>query len=254
MRRREKFVVLAVLLGVLMWVVQLVPLEWRHIVIAGFGVIAYFGSALVLREDLQPREWLTVLPVPAMYVVVVSQFYFLLPDNFWSRIFILGFFALGMYIILLAANIFSVAKGRTIALLNTAQSAMLFFSMLMVLLGVNTIWSFFQPFHINALMLAVVVWPLTISILWGVEVDKLSRELVALTTAVTFLMVSFGTILSFIPLEQWHAALLLMSFYYLVIGVVTMFLRDKLFHKVVGEYTLIAVFIGVMLLIFMPWK
>lgn len=240
-----------------MWVVQLISPEWRQIAIIVFGLIAYFGSAIVLKEDLQKREWLTVLPVPVVYVVVMSLFYFFLPESFWSRIVVLGLFALGMYIILLSANIFLVAKERTIALLNTAQSAILLLSMLMMLFGVNTIWSAYQPYYayVNPAFLVAFSWPLTLNIFWSVKLEeKVTKELIALTTGATFLIVSFGAILSFLPLQSWHVALLLMSFYYLMTGVVTMFLRDKLFHRVVSEYILIAVFLAIAFFIFFPWK
>ncbi|MDR0463026.1 MAG: hypothetical protein LBG64_02300 [Pseudomonadales bacterium] len=255
MRRREKFVILSVLLGVLLWVVQLVPPDLRYYAIGVFGILTYFGSALVLREDLQGFEWVTILPFPTMYSLIVSAFYFLLPDNFWSMIGILGFFSLGMYAILLSSNIFSVAKGRTIALLNAAQSISLFFAMLISLLSINTIFSSHFPYYINGLLIFLTHLPLTLTIAWSVNLEsKISREIVGLSLGVTILMVQFGVILSFLPLNVWNIALLLMSLYYLLLGVMQNFLREKLFKHTVGEYALLAGFICLMLIILFPGK
>jgi hypothetical protein len=148
-----------------------------------------------------------------------------------------------------------VAKERTIALLNTAQSSMLFVSLLLTLLGVNVIWSFNQPFYFIAAALFGLCFFLTLGMFWSINLEeKVTREVLGLTIGVTFLMVTFGVILAFLPLEDWHASLLLMSFYYLVLGVVTMSLKEKLFAKSVGEYGLIAAFVILMFLILFPWK
>ena len=141
MRRRERFILLAILLSACLYVIQLVPVEWRFLAVGGFGALTYFLSALGLKDDLQFHEWFTILPFPATYSVAMGSFYFLLPDSFFSKIAILVVFGLGMYAIFLTCNIFSVSKERSIQLHNAAKTIALFITMLTSLFLMNTLFS-----------------------------------------------------------------------------------------------------------------
>ena len=79
MRRREKFIIVSILLSLGLLATQYVPISWRYGAIALFALISYFMSAWALSEDLQAREWLTILPLPVFYAAAVALFYFLLP-------------------------------------------------------------------------------------------------------------------------------------------------------------------------------
>ena len=79
MRRREKFVIAAALLGLGLFLVQFISLEYRYWAILLFSFVSYLISAWALAEDLQKFEWITILPFPTLYAGGVSLFYFLLP-------------------------------------------------------------------------------------------------------------------------------------------------------------------------------
>ena len=141
MRRREKFVIVSVLLSLSLLATQYIPLDWRYLATAIFFIISYLSSAWALSDDLHSHEWLTIVPFPALYASSVSLFYFLLPEMFWSRLVIIAIFGVGMYALFLTSNIFSVAKGRTIQLLYAAHAVALFFIMITSLLFNNVIFS-----------------------------------------------------------------------------------------------------------------
>jgi len=65
MRRREKFVLSAILLSLGLLSVQYISLDWRFGGVLIFTILAYFVSAWALSDDLQRFEWLTILPLPA---------------------------------------------------------------------------------------------------------------------------------------------------------------------------------------------
>ena len=122
MRRREKFVIAAIVLSVFLFFVQYTSLEWRYWVMAGFMVISYLISLWCLSDDLQRHERITIVPLPALYAGAVGLFYFLLPESLISKVLVLVMFGIGMYALFLTSNIFSVAKGRTIQLLHAAHA------------------------------------------------------------------------------------------------------------------------------------
>lgn len=255
MRRRERFVFFALLLGLLFWLIQLVPMEWRYWAIGGFGLFTYLASALVLRDDLQIREWFVILPFIAIYSLTMGAFYFLLPDNFWSTIIILGLFVLGMYSLFLTANIFSVAKGRTIQLTNAAQSIALFFATFISLLGSQIIFSFYLPFYFNAPIIFAFHLPLLLTITWSVNLeDKISAKVWQLSFFGALIMAEFALIFSFLPIAVWNIALLMMSIFYLILGICQTYLREKFFKTAINEYLFLTGFIILMFVLFFPGK
>src|SRR3989339_1082421 len=104
MRRREKFILSSLFLSLALFGIQLVPLEFRVLAIALFFFLTYAVSAWALFEDLNGAEWFMIVPFPGMYAVAVSLFYYLLPENIWSKLAILGIFGVGMYALYLTAN------------------------------------------------------------------------------------------------------------------------------------------------------
>ena len=256
MRPRERFILTAILLGALLWVTQLVPINWRYSAIIGLSIITCLVAAWALRNNLKWRHWLTFLPLPAIYSLVIGQFYFLLPTNFWSMIFILALFAIGMYTLLLTGNIFLVTQqGRTIQLTRAAQNIALFFAIIISLLGVQVIFSFAWPFYLNFGLVFLLHFPLVLDIVWSVNInEKLSWELFNLTFLATLIISEIALALSFLPLQAWHIALLIMSIFYLILGILQVFLSAKLFRQALNEYIALAVFIVIMYIAFFPGK
>jgi len=254
-RRREKFVLWAVVLSFCLLVVQYMSLEWRYVAVAGFTLITYFVTAFVLYEDLQPHEWLTVVPRPALYSLAVGLFYFLLPENLVTRIVIVAMFGIGMYALFLTSNIYAVAKGRTIQLVHAAYAVELLFSLIMSLLLTNTIFSLRLPFMFTAGLVGLAHAPIIFMSLWAVRLEKeISREVWSLTILLSLLVMEFALILTFIPFSIWYYALFIMSFLYICLSVLRSQLMGRLFRRALTEYILVAAFVLVLFLSFLPWK
>lgn len=255
MRRREKFVVAAVLLSLALLGVQYVPLEYRYWAVSVLALAAYGLSAWALSDDLQRHEWLTIVPMPALYSLAVGLFYFLLPASWMSRVIILGVFAVGMYALYLCSNIFSVAKGRTIQLLHAAHTITTFMTLVTSILFLNTIFSLKLPFWLNGGLVAITHWPILFVSLWSVRLEhNISRELLGATTLLTLLVVELAVVFSFIPFSVWHISLLLMSVLYVGLGLLQSHLRGRLFDRTLTEYSLVGGFILVVFLLLFPAK
>ena len=255
MRRREKFIIVSILLSLGLLATQYVPISWRYGAIALFALISYFMSAWALSEDLQAREWLTILPLPVFYAAAVALFYFLLPELLVSRLAILAIFGIGMYALLLTANIFSVAKGRTIQLLYAAHAIALFFTMIISLLLTNTIFSLRLPFYANALLVGAAHFLLILMSLWSVKLDpSVDQQLVAYSALFTLILMEFAICFSFLPMQIWHISLFIMSLVYVGLSLFQNLLQGRLFKNTATEYALVSIFIILAFILIFPGK
>lgn len=255
MRRREKFVLAAAVLSFGLLLVQYVGLEWRYVALGVFMLATYLVSAWALSSDLSAHEWLTILPFPALYAGSVSLFYFLLPSAVLTRVMILALFGIGMYALFLTSNIFSVAKGRTIQLLYAAHAVGLFFTLVTSMLFTNAVFSLRMPFYANALLVGLVHWPLIMMSLWSVKLEPMiSQTVLAFSLVLTLVLAELVILFSWLPLPAWHVALFVMGILYIGLGVLQSHLRERLFQNTSNEYSLVAIFLGLIFLVLMPWK
>jgi hypothetical protein len=255
MRRREKFVIASILLSLGLLGVQFVPLDFRYLAVLGLAVSSYFISAWALSDDLRRFEWATILPFPTLYASAIGLFYFLLPENIVSRFTVLGVFGIGMYALFLTSNIFSVAKGRTIQLLHAAHAVGLLFTLITSLFFTNTIFSLRLPFYLNGLLVGVTHFPLIMMSLWSVELEqRISKDVITFSLVTTLILIEISIILSFFPISIWNYSLLIMSLMYIALGILHNFLRGILFENTMREYSLVAVFIGLVFALIFPWK
>lgn len=255
MRRREKFVIAAIVLSLGLLGIQLVPLDFKYFAVFGLAGFTYMISAWALSDDLQAFEWASILPFPTLYTTAIGLFYFLLPENILSRFIILGVFGIGMYALFLTSNIYSVAKGRTIQLLHAAHAIGLLFTLLTSLFFSNTIYSLKLPFYLNGLLIGASHFPLVFMSLWSIKLEqKISQELVIFSAMLTLLLIELAVILSFFPLGVWNYALLLMSMLYIMLGILHNYLRGVLFGNTLREYSLVGLFVGMVFFLIFPWK
>jgi len=255
MRRREKFIIVSVLLSLGLLATQYVPIDWRYVAIGIFALISYLMSAWALSDDLQIYEWLTILPLPVLYASSVALFYFLLPEVLLSRLAILAVFGVGMYALFLTANIFSVAKGRTIQLLYAARAIALFFTMIISLLLTNTIFSLRLPFYLNALLVAISHFMLVLMSLWSVQLEpRISKQILNYTLLFVLILVEFTIAFSFLPMEIWYISLFIMSLVYVGLSLFQDLLQGRLFKNTATEYTLVSIFIILAFMIVFPGK
>lgn len=256
MRERERFVLSAIFLGILLWFIQFIPISWRYLGIIVFTLITYFVSAFTLRKYLKFHHWLLYLPFPALYSLLVGCFNFLLPTNFWSKFAIIGFFSLGMYALFLSGNIFSVAEhDKKIQLTRAAQNITLFFAIIISLLGCQVIYSFSWPLYISFVLIFALHFLLILTTAWSVELHpRISLEIFQLSLFGSLVVSEYALVLSFLPLEAWHLSLLVMSTFYLILGILQVFIADKLYRRTLGEYNILMVFIIIMYIIIFPGK
>lgn len=255
MKRREKSVLGSIVLSLGLILIQYIPLEWRPLGMVIFAVFTYFVAAWVLFDNLDGVEWLTIVPLPALYTLSISSFYFLLPESIIAQAVIVSIFGLGLYALLLAGNIFTIAKVRTIQLLRAAQAVIFFFCLIAALLAFNTMLSLGLWFVWNSLIGWAIGILLSFAFYWSIRLEKrVSREVVGLTLRTGATIGFLAGIVSFLPGNLWPTSLLLMGAMYAMLGVGQSALEERLFTNTVREY--FGVFVGVVIMYFvlLPWK
>lgn len=255
MRRREKFIISAILLSLGLLAVQYINLQYRFLGVFVLFVLSYIITAWALYDDLHGVEWITIIPFPSFYALAVSLFYFLLPENFITRIFILALFGVGMYALYLTANIYSVAKARTIQLLRAAHTIGLLFTLLISALLSNTIFSLHLPFWQNGLLLGIIHFPLIFMSLWAIKLQSdIDRRIVSYSLFSAFLIGELGVALSFFPISVWTASLLITSLMYVLLGLLVNLFQERMFRNTIWEYLIFAGFVFFSFLFLLEWK
>jgi hypothetical protein len=155
MRKRQKFVFTSILLTIGMGLSQLPSLEWRYGATALLAAVSWVLSAWSLREGLVGIEWVTVVLPQTIFTTAMGLFFILLPDAWWWRLAIILLFGVGQYVLLLTANIYSVAAIRTIALFRAAQAVGFVMTLVTGFLLFNTILSFKMGFWFNAPLITI---------------------------------------------------------------------------------------------------
>ncbi|MBI2010551.1 MAG: hypothetical protein HYS86_05270 [Candidatus Chisholmbacteria bacterium] len=236
--KRRKFVLVAVILALGILVTQLVQVSLRYQALAVLTFLTFGLSAWSLFDDLNGVEWLTVLTLPVLYPLAVGLFYFLLPERFLSRVFILGLFGVGMYALLLTANIFSVAAGKTIQLLRTAHAVGFLMTLVVAFFLYDTILSFRLPFWANFLLVFLVSWMLAAQFLWSVELTErsISNRVMAFASLIAMTIAEFVWMLSFWPVTIAVGSVFLVTSLYVALGISQQHFVGRLFRRTLYEY------------------
>lgn len=259
MRRREKFILAAAVLSLSLLALQLggplVAQTWRLLGLAALTVLAFLVSGFALSEDLEWYEWLTLLPLTTLYSFAFGWFYFLLPVSVVSAVVTSALFGVGMYGLLLTCNIWSVAKGRSIQLLHAAQAVGLVISLITSLLLVNTALSL--GWSLLAIMAVAVAghWVLSVSNLWAIGLEPMvSSRVVVLSWLVTWLVVMAVVLVNWLPLSIWYRSLLVMGWFYVVLGLAQTYLQGRLFGNTLREYGFALLGLGGIFVALFPGK
>lgn len=252
--RRQEFFAVSVLLTSGLILTQLIP-DYRYQMTILLSIMAYLGSAIVLRRDLKGIEFITLLTLPTLFTAAVTLFYFLLPLRWITRIPIAGLYILGMYALLLTENIYNVAAERSIALLRAAHTVGFLITLVTYFLLLSTVFAL--RLHALPIMLLTVLItvPLVFQILWAIELEsKPKKILLDLTIILTVFFTQFAWLLSFWSVRTTMKALLLTTLFYSVTGLAQQFLVERMYKKTVFEFVSVSIVVGAIFFIATNWR
>jgi hypothetical protein len=253
--KRQQFVGITMILTMLLTLTQLMPLDFRYPMVGALFVVSYFLCAFALREDLRGAEWATLLILPSFFTAAVALFYFLLPTRWLTRVPVAVLYAVGMYALLLTENIYNVAAARTIALLRAAHSVGFLLTLATYFLLVQTVLAYRWDGWANAFLIGAVTYPLTIQILWAMNLEpEVGKGVKDLTLVITIIAIELTWIFSFWPVRTTIFALFLTTCFYGLAGMGQQYLAERLYKRTVWEFFGVVAIVFVILLLTVNWR
>jgi len=209
---------------------------------AFFLIIA---SALILfatfRSSTSSFKILLILAVlPLGLLLSVDLFFTLLPGSvFWWLVFGLLIFA-GTYISILAVNVFLVSlEFKTVPLYRAASMV----SFILVLFQLYLLYNFVLSFRlfpwVNAVLITLISFPFFFYFLWSASISEKEfeyRRLLVFVSVCSWFIGQISLAVSFWPAGVSLASLYLVSFVYVLGGIVQADIKGRLFRRTFWEY------------------
>ena len=217
-------------------------------------IAAYFFTFFSILEGIEKIEWFTLFLMPVLCTVAAYLFYFLFPVRWITRIPFMFLYGFSMYAILLTSNIFNVGVDRSLQLYRAAFSVNYFYQTLLSFLIFNVIFSFKQNFAVNALLVFIIIFPLTMQLMWSIKLKIHSEPYVRqYAFLISIMLAQLASLISFVPVKSTIFALLITSCYYSISGLLYHYADQKLFKQTVREYVFVAGFVCIIVLLSIQW-
>jgi hypothetical protein len=248
MRKRSRFVITSISLSLGLLAIQVVDDKLKFPVIS-LLVIATAGFFYwSLREGLSRNMTLVNLILPCLFTLGTGLFWFLLPVNLYTRVPVIFLYAIGIYILCLTTNIYSVSTIKNIALLRAARGVGFVLTLLTAFLVFDAIFSLKQKPYFTIPLYFVSAFLLFLQGFWSIELEKkLTRNLFSITLVSSLVLAELAAVIYFWPVTVVVGSLFLTSGVYLLLGLGQAKLEERLFPTTIREY----ITVGVVVLISM---
>lgn len=233
--KRVKIIVSSGLLTLGLLGSQFVPVYFIYQFIAGLAVAALMLSIWVLWEGLNILKAALLMLLPMLFTLAVASYFLLIPAE-WLKILVALVFGLVFYILLLSQNIFNVSSLRTIPLYRVASTTVFVLTIFTASLLFVVIYSFHFPFYINGPAVFLLSFFLILPIMWSVQMEKLNQLIVFYSVILALIVGEVGLVLSFWPLTNAMSSVVLALVLYMVLGISTDTLRERLSKEAVLGY------------------
>lgn len=273
MTKRLKFISVAGVLGVLLWLSGFVAIENRLTMVLTVTAISYVLSVWVLFEDLKGMEWISLMILPVMFTLGSGLFANLLPDavpnllglrfeietaivmaKVVKGLFVV-FYILGLYAIYLLENIISVASIRTIQLLRAARSMSFVMSLVVSLFFFSVALSLRLWFYWIGLISAATAFLLSFGHLWSIDIKDESRRTVKMYSwSIAFLIGLLGLVMAFWPVKPFMGGLMMTVFFYTHLGILENYLKYRVHGESLVEYLVFGLIIFIIGFATTSWR
>lgn len=217
--------------------------------IGALGILTVLLFIWSLWEGLGRNMTLLTLVLPAVFTLGVGFFWFLLPVSIYARIPIVIFFGIGIYVLALTMNIYSVAAVRTIALLRAARGVGFVLTLITSFLVFDAILSLKTQIYLSVPLIFVLSLPLYLQGFWAMVLEKIfSKDILILSLITSLVTAETGAMLYFWPVTVVVGSLFLTVTFYMLLGLGQAKVEERLFpvtvreHLVVGLLVFIAMF------------
>lgn len=240
MTKRQKFVLTSLVLAGGFFTIQVSDFLFRYEAIVVIILASFLLSLWALRESLRIDATLLTLILPVLFTAGVGFFYFLLPGTLLARAPVVFLYALGMYAILLSANIYAVASLRTIALLRTAHAVGFLLTLVSAFFLFDTLLSFRSFAFFNAAVAGGLTFPLVLQNLWSIDLqEKISGQILRFSGVSALAALEISFMISLWPVTVTVGSLFLTTILYIILGITQASLQGRLFERTLREYLLV---------------
>ncbi len=272
MPKRTRFVILAFLVALCLWLSNLAPVEYRLGLSLGVSALAYILSVWVLFDDLKGVEWITLIILPVMFTLGSALFANFLPNSIprvFGKVFqvetaillagVFRFtyyvlFGIGLYGVILIENIFSVASVRTIQLFRAARSVNFILTLITSLFFFTAILSLKLPFWWIFISVTLVSFILSFPSFWSVDLkNNYVSEIGKFAFSVGWLVGMVGLALSFWPVKPFMGGLMMTSVLYALLGVMEQRLSSRVYLESSVEYVGTVIIIAIIGFLTTSW-
>lgn len=244
MSKRRRFVVTSLLLSFGFVAVQFLTDQNRFWAIGLLGIATILLFTWSLYEGIGRNMTLLTLVLPTVFTLGVGTFWFLLPANIYARIPIVIFYGLGIYILCLTMNIFTVSTIRTIALLRAARGVGFVLSLVTSFLVFDAILSLRVQIYLLIPLVAVVSFLVLLQGFWSIVLEKeFVPEIFNLAVVSTLVVVEIATALFFWPVSVVVGSLFLTVACYMMLGLGQSKLDGRLFSSTVREHLIVGILV-----------
>ncbi len=235
--KRQKIIIASILITIGLISTQMINVFFlRSRFIVGLSIISFLFSIWALWEGMTKLKAAVLLILPVMFTLAVASFYFLLPIRWLTRIPVALAFGISFYCLLLAQNVFNVAATRTIPLYRAASTVSFLFTLVTSFFLYNVVFALKLPFYWNGVAVFLISFPLVMQILWSMEMEKLTAQILTLSILLSLVVGESALALSFWPVAPTIWSLALSTVLYIIVGVVTQVMRERLSKQIIWEY------------------
>ncbi len=251
--KRQKFIIGVFLLSISFFLVSYL--------LNAYGVLAAIVISLLsdlflfwgIYPDLKDNFHPQIFSLLSLYSLSFGLFSFLTPSRFLSKIVLTIIYAIGLYSLFLCENIFVVAAGRTIALLNSARIVSLVVSLVVSLFITSAIFSLHIWIFLETPLIFIMYFLLTIHGLWSYTLEKSIKKEIYWVLVISLFIMELSMILWFWPSSPAIIGLFLTGIWYFLIGLSHAWLDKRLFKNVFWEYIWTLVISVLIIISFTKW-
>ncbi len=247
--KRQKFVAAVVILtaGLLFTEFQFGKFE---IFISLFlAILSDLFLFWALNKDIKEKQVYEIFILPFFYSLSFGLFSFLTP-NFILKILLAVVYAFGLYSLYLTQNIFVVSSIRTIALLSGARIVSFVVTLVSFFLFTNVVFTLHMSIFIVLFLMFVYTFILLYHSLWTYSLQKNITSLAIWDSILTLCILELAAVLWFWPTKPPIIALFLTGFFYIVAGLLHIWLEKRFFKGILWEYTWVGFIVIIVLLVF----
>ena len=254
MSKRRRFVITSLVLSLGFVAIQFLTDQNRFWAIGVLGISTIILFVWSLFEGLALNMTLLTLALPGIFTLGVGTFWFLLPANIYARIPVVIFYGIGIYVLCLTMNIFTVSAIRTIALLRAARGVGFVLSLITSFLVFDAILSLRTAIFYLLPLVCIISFPLFLQGFWSVILEKnFSKDMFVQSLVATLVMVETAAILFFWPVTVVVGSLFLTVTFYILLGLGQSKIEGRLFPVTVREHLVVGVLVFIAMFFATHW-